>query len=748
MHIDKAGYMAQIEIDSFFTNGGVPDGNINVVSGNTYPQIRVWQTVGTAFTLIVGSPNGTGQNTNGFMTNDGQTDGFYSFLFTDAIGFDPSVKYVMRVDGGPSLASAERYQTATIDPVTLTPTDIADVENANINTACDTTANTLYAEASNLLNLVTNLLNNQTIKKKVDADGNAISCVTTSAVNVSEIIPISPVSTSTTVCGETVCTGEAGPFTVDGNSTTTNNSSLILDPTCPPLPIDVASLKQWQLSNSNDACIINSYVNEALIIAGASFNVYALLGTHNQGKLVDVTGKGTPISNGDLPGFPATYAFDMYKTEWRSLQTGLNVPSAAYIGYDFGEIKSTNGLRNMYGIETKIRKHITTIGIKQSSTANNRVTVARVERSEDNVEWYGVGIIQLPDNDCLNLIYLRDSVPSRYWRLRPITFNGTTCDYWGIQAFQMFHNYTATQSSNIQDKILVENRDRAYCTEPVVLKGSYDLLDVNSELTKMGIELPSQILIVQMNFLGVIAVLGRPLVIGDIVEVPNEAQYSSDLRRIRKWLEVSDVSWSTQGYTPGWHPTMIAVTMQPAIVSEETQDIFGDLAAKPIPNELGLLDRNQAYDKFFQDYFDMSQTATALAKDEVPEKGAEGSGRIRKWTKQELDNASAQGLHQLRKTGLAPKSLYVEDAMPPNNTPYTQGTTFPTSPIDGQYFRVVYTGLSENIPARLYRYSTSKGQWVFLEVDKRALNNPTKPVLQEFLTSPTAVPTNKVTKGV
>lgn len=546
-------------------------------------------------------------------------------------------------------------------------------------------------------------------------------------------------------CGQDDCVGTAGPFTVDGNAT--QGGTLVIDPSCPPIPANIVDVSQWQLSNSNDSCLIDQYVNEALIIGGAPFNVYKLLGVHEQGKLVDVTGKGKAISNGDLPGFPAANAFDIYQTQWRSIQKGTNIQASAFIGYDFGVIKSVNQKRRMYGIEADVRKHITAFAIKQSANEANRVTTARMERSDDGFTWYGVGIVQLPDDDCLNTIFLRDSVPQRYWRLRPVNFNGGTIDYWGVQAFQMFHDYSKTQPDNIQDKIFGENRDRSYSTDAITLKGSYDLLDVSTELSKFGIELPSQIMVVQFNFLAVVSILGRPLVIGDICELPLEAQFSAELRRIEKWMEVTDVAWSTQGYTPGWHPTMIAVTMQPAIASQETQDLFGDLHEEKVPGGLGLVSRDAGNDTIFQDYFDFSQTAQANAKSQVPEAGAEGSGAIRAWEQKELDNAAAQGLPHLQRFGLNPTGLYVQDAMPPNGAEFTEGNTLPTTGKNGQYFRLIFTGDgARDIPAALYRFSTKKGGWVLLERDLRAQYNPTKPRLEEFLISPTRKPTSKVTK--
>lgn len=114
--------MTQIEINSLFTNGGIPATGIGSGSPSGFPSVRIWEVSGNVQTLIIGAPAGIGQNTDGIMaeiiTNSPATgDGFYTFLFTDLIGYDATKKYLIRSDGGPTLPDGDRYQTASIDPI-------------------------------------------------------------------------------------------------------------------------------------------------------------------------------------------------------------------------------------------------------------------------------------------------------------------------------------------------------------------------------------------------------------------------------------------------------------------------------------------------------------------------------------------------------------------------------------------------------------------------------------------------------
>ena len=506
--------------------------------------------------------------------------------------------------------------------------------------------------------------------------------------------------------------------------------------------------KDFQLETDDKSDnFVDDLVNEALNIGGATLNVFKLLGVHEQGKLIDCTGRGEAVSNGASPNFPAENAFDKFISEWRSIQRGNDVLVSSYIGYDFGFIKTNDRSRRAYGITTSIYKHVTAIAIKQSSNPNRRVTRARIERSDDGIKWYGVQVVILPDDDCLNTIQFRDSVPSRYWRIRPLDFNGENSnDVWSVVALQMFHDYVATDAYNIQDKVFLENRDRDYATESIRIKAYYDLTDNLTELSLHGIETPSLMMYLTVNFTACVAALGRPPVVGDIMEIPSEAQYSAKMEKVLKWMEITDVSWSTDGYTPGWRPTMLRLVAQPAFVSQETQDIFGDLAETE-PDILGTTSGEDGQNPIYQDYFDVSKTIEAEARDAVPERGAEASSTIRAWEESEVQAAIDQGVGNIQKTGLNPTGLYVEDAMPPNNAPFTEGDAFVDNPTHGDYHRLTYSGLSEDIPPRLYRYSQTKGRWIYLETDLRKQFNPAKPTLKEFITNPDAVKNKEITRN-
>lgn len=505
-----------------------------------------------------------------------------------------------------------------------------------------------------------------------------------------------------------------------------------------PSPSDWSTCRPYSLADDERMnCYVDSLITEGLERAGAPVNVFKLLGVHEQTKLIDLTGDGSPISGGDYNNFPAANAFTTFKTEWQSRQSGSDaILASSYIGYDFGVVKLPNG-RQRYGIDASVRHQITAVKIKQSANPLQRVTKVRVERSENGQQWYGVAILTVPNDDQLNTLYFKQSVPNRYWRIRPVNFTGTHCDKWGVQALELF-DYTVTDVSNIQDKILLENRDRDYQKVNITIKGYYELLSVASELTRFGIEMAQTTYQIRVSFNTTVAMLGRPIVVGDIIELPSEVQYTTDLRAVKRYLEVTDVTWDTTTYTPGWHPTMLLITAQPAMASQETQNLFGDLS-KYVDNS-GLFSTDDGNNKVYQDLSTISQTINQTALSEVPERGSEGSNTIRHFSEEEIAKGRPVGADVgLRKMNFVPNGLYVEDAIPQNGQPFTEGPEYPTGPKDGDYHRLTYTGDAKDIPATLHRFSQVKNRWIYMETDRRQQYNAQRPVLTEYQTSKTRV---------
>lgn len=136
--------MASIEITSFFTNAGSPALSINTDTPG-YPKVQIFEINGTTSTIIVGAPSGTGSNTDGVQTASGA--GFYTFVFTDLIGYNESKKYLVRVDGGPSLPATDRFQSGSVEPA-LSAADVQNVAQETSATVWNETLGTFTTPGS------------------------------------------------------------------------------------------------------------------------------------------------------------------------------------------------------------------------------------------------------------------------------------------------------------------------------------------------------------------------------------------------------------------------------------------------------------------------------------------------------------------------------------------------------------------------------------------------------------------------
>lgn len=571
-----------------------------------------------------------------------------------------------------------------------------------------------------------------------------------------------PAETNTTNCKAGMGVGCAPlPYLDPANNATatpapltSNPGCIIIGPTgtvCPPVA-DNSLCSPTQLQKQTaDNCYINQVANENLNLGGADACVYKLLGVKQQGTLVDAAGYGCPISSTEDCDHPACNAFNRFETHWGSSAVGIAV-KGQWVGYDFGLVKRENGLEQ-YSREAnaEARKHITTIAIEQGGDSSNWVTKVRVERSDDGERWHGVDVLTLPKTGNRVQLSFKPSVPSRMWRLKAI--DGTTGGQWHVQSLELFE-FIPTQLSFLQDSPLFqENRDRSYCINPVKIKIFYDLVDITTELSRFGIDLPSATFTLTANFSQLVSQLGRGMVIGDVLEIPSEVQFTPDMKTVRKFVEVTDVRWSTKGYTPGWTPLFQQITAKPMLARQEVLDILGSLGAdtdedgdgydsgKSIYSEMALKTNEQ-----IQIAADTAVQQLGTDENEIADIAEIPFHHIEAAEEHNINLGKLIGEKRNKPTKTT-KKKHEKSAMPPAGTApemFTvgdHGIGFPEFPKNGQYHRMTYETLrAEQIPPKLYRYSSAKNRWIFLESDDRYEGQSNKTRLKSYLVSDDRTP--------
>lgn len=555
----------------------------------------------------------------------------------------------------------------------------------------------------------------------------------------------------------------------------------------------------------SDALLQESLAAENLNISGAPLNVFKLLGVHEQGRLIDLTGQGEALGSGT----PAD-AFDTLAPDWQSTETGLDVlTTPAFIGYDFGTRKTSFGQEETLP-GTPEAHHITSFRIQQGTDPETRALQVRVERSDGGLkvdeagiqfsgvgngsftafqagrdgkpgvlvllataptqfsvtfisaagtsllgsavvgqrfhsligsftltagttpfapgdlftvplvlDWYRVDVVNLPNIPAPALIRIRQSKPSRFWRIVPLSFAGASAGKpWVIQRLELF-DYQETRLDDIQDTLFMENRDRDYANTSIQLKVAYTVQDAISDLSKFGFQVP-EMYSFTTHYGTMIRKLGRPIVVGDILELPPEMQYDHNLRPVRKFLEVTDVAWSAEGFTTTWKPIMYRFQAQQLIPGQEHRDLLGTVDTQKYVVDDGSF--FAGIEQIQTSPLTVTESNTAEALQAVPETGT----NVREFA----DGTNRHG-YPGSYGGVGP---YVEDGLPPDGAPYTSGFKLPdvSSATDGEYFRLEYDP-KLNIAARLYKFSAVKNKWIYVETDRRAERSAHKPSQQAIL---------------
>jgi hypothetical protein len=294
---------------------------------------------------------------------------------------------------------------------------------------------------------------------------------------------------------------------------------------------------------------------------------------------------------------------------------------------------------------------------------------------------------------------------------------------WEINQLLLIDSKNSNGLTAIQDTLLLENRDRDYQTTPITLKGQYDLQEGQMELSRFGIDLPLTYMIT-VAWQSMINQLGRPVVIGDIVELPSEVQYDHKLQPVKRWLEVTDAMWATEGYTPQWKPTLFKFYAQPLLASMEHRAILGTTPDYlQSSSDLDFLSGNAP---IVTQSIVTAEVNKAEADDLVPETVV----NIR-----ELESIQAQ-VNPTSTPILDQIGPQIEDGIPHDGSDYTEGFTFPLSATDGDYHRLSYPP-EVKLPTKLYRWSALKNRWLYMETDRRMMTSSHRPSIRNILSSAT-----------
>lgn len=141
--------------------------------------------------------------------------------------------------------------------------------------------------------------------------------------------------------------------------------------------------------------------------------------------------------------------------------------------------------------------------------------------------------------------------------------------------------YTTNDPFQIQDLLFLENRDRKYDPDVYVLRGVYNLQDIDFNLSQFGLFLQNDTIFVTFHINDTVEKLGRKIIAGDVIELPhlkdeyalNDLQYA-----LKRFYVVEEVNRAAEGFSVTWYPHLYRAKCKPLVDSQEFKDILDGVA--------------------------------------------------------------------------------------------------------------------------------------------------------------------------
>ena len=157
--------------------------------------------------------------------------------------------------------------------------------------------------------------------------------------------------------------------------------------------------------------------------------------------------------------------------------------------------------------------------------------------------------------------------------------------------------YDSLNPTNIQDLLFLENRDRTYDPNIYRLRGHYNVQNLDFDLSQFGLFLNNDIIFINVHYNDMIDIVGRKLMVGDVLELPHLLDYNPLKETIpvalKRFYSITDANFSSEGFSQTWYPHMWRIKCEPLVDSEE----FSQILAEPInqDNYLGIWDPLKVY---------------------------------------------------------------------------------------------------------------------------------------------------------
>lgn len=282
-------------------------------------------------------------------------------------------------------------------------------------------------------------------------------------------------------------------------------------------------------------------------------------------------------------------------------------------------------------------------------------------------------------------------------------------------------NYSTLDVTNIQDLLLLENRDRKYDASIYKVRGIYSVQNLDFNLSQFGLFIDNDTIFMTVHINDWIKSVGRKPISGDVFELPHlkdEFALNDYMIALPRYFVIEDVSRASEGFSQTWWPHLYRLKLKKIVDSQQFADILDQPATECGTETLRDILSTKGRE------LEINDAILAQAEADAPKSGYEtqqfytlavdpNTGKPTLETVDQTDeDASNTGLDASRIHGRAQRSGYVGyllgDGAPPNGYEFGHGIQFPSTPQKDDYFL-----RTDFAPNRLFRYAD--GRWIKVE---------------------------------
>lgn len=142
-------------------------------------------------------------------------------------------------------------------------------------------------------------------------------------------------------------------------------------------------------------------------------------------------------------------------------------------------------------------------------------------------------------------------------------------------------SYATDNAANIQDLLFLENRDRKYDPDVYVMRGVYNIADIDFNLSQFGLFLQNDTIFVTFHITDTVEKLGRKIIAGDVIELPHlKDEYAlNDLTfALKRFFVIEEVTRAAEGFSATWYPHLYRAKCKPLVDSQEFKQILDGIA--------------------------------------------------------------------------------------------------------------------------------------------------------------------------